>query len=201
MSAAGKVLFDFNMWIMGLVTSIIAVSCAAPTRPIYTESPEYREQRELQAKTEAAWKTYKRSQPPYKLYARYDKYDNATTWTFNVTVYSGLIIEALAVYPGARVSGPPAEMGILCGMPHGGRERENPQLIFFVDGQRVVVGPMRYSPAGGYTMLGVPRTLMQRVAQGTSVEGRCGGYEFTLEVGHLEGLRKFLAGDTGDPRG
>jgi hypothetical protein len=89
-------------------------------------------------------------------------------------------------------------------MLYGGRETEHPQLIFIVDGQRVEVGEMRYSPAvrtTSYSMLGASPTLMRRVAQGTSVEGRCGGQEFRLEPGHLEGLRKFLAGETGEPHG
>jgi hypothetical protein len=89
-------------------------------------------------------------------------------------------------------------------MRHGESEGDSARLIFLVDGQRVDVGQMRYSPGSGsasYSILGVPQTLMQRVAQGTSVEGRCGGRTFTLEAGHLEGLRKFLAGETGEPRG
>jgi hypothetical protein len=205
MTAAGKVASSSCLWVIGLVISI-AVSCA-PTRPISTESPleaRHREQRELQAKTEAAWKTYQRNKPPYTLSAKYDKFDNATSLTLRVDVSPSFTLIALTVYLGSRVSGPPADMSIICAMTPGGSETDGARLIFLVDGQRIEVGEMRYSPgvrSASYSRLGVLRTLMQDVAQGTSVEGRCGGRTFTLEAGHLEGLQKFLAGETGEPGG
>jgi hypothetical protein len=79
-SAVAKVVSSSCIWVIGLALSM-AVSCA-PTRPIYTESPtevRHREQRELQAKPETAWKAYERKKPPYTLYASYDKFDDATT--------------------------------------------------------------------------------------------------------------------------
>lgn len=149
--------------------------------------------------------TMPRSAPPARILTRYHEFFQVTVVEFRAATSARLTFLAYYTSQGRRPSGPPDPLHLGCVVhPESGPpgQGEGSHLIFWVEGQQLDMGELRFTPeplAENYWRESVPRQAVLPLLGGTTLEGSCGGVPFQLSQEQWATFHAFVAGTTTEP--
>jgi hypothetical protein len=136
--------------------------------------------------------------PPARVITRYNEFFDATSVEYRAATSAQLTFLAYYTYHGRTPSSPAATLNLGCVIHpvdgHSG-QGEGARLIFWVAGQGVDFGELRFTPdplGDSYWRDGVPRQEVVPLLQGHPPEGSCGGMRFQLSSEQWETFQAFV---------
>jgi hypothetical protein len=138
--------------------------------------------------------------PSARVMTRYHEFFDATVVEYRAATSAQLTFLAYYTAHGRTPSGPPDTLHFGCVVhPESGHrgQEEGVRLIFWVEGQQVDMGELRFTPeplAASYWLEEVPRQTVLPLLGAATLEGSCGGVPFQLSAAQWATFQAFVAG-------
>jgi hypothetical protein len=136
---------------------------------------------------------------------RYHELVDVTGVEYRAATSASLTFLAYYTVPGRTPLGPPDTLHLGCVVhaePGHHREGAGAQLIFWVEGQALNMGELRFTTeplADSYWCEAVPRQAVLPLLGAAALEGSCGGVPFRLSPAQWTTFQAFVAGVAAEP--
>jgi hypothetical protein len=146
-----------------------------------------------------------RSAPAARVLTRYHEFLEATVVEYRAATSAWLTFLAYYTAHGRSPAGPPDTLHLGCVMhPEPGHRGQGAgaRLIFWVEGQQLDMGELRFTPeplVESYWLEAVPRQAVLPLLGAATLEGSCGGVPFQLSPEQWATFQAFVAGTAAEP--